>query len=83
MGKKSNKKQFKKFIKNNRVLLAALAGTATGITIAGILGTERAQQLVEKIDDSVRNFGSTVKDGNKNSYKNEKKEPAQSKDSGL
>jgi hypothetical protein len=83
MGKKSNKKHFKKFVKNNRVLLAALAGTATGITIASIFGTEKAQQLLDKIDDSVRTFGSNMKDTNKNSYKTEKKEPAHSKDPSL
>jgi cell division protein FtsL len=84
MGKKSAKKQFKKFLKGNRVLLAALAGTATGITISNILGTEKAKQLVDAIEDSVHKLASKVTKGEvKNSYKETHKEakpgPEQSK----
>jgi hypothetical protein len=54
--KKSSKKLFKKFMKSNRVLLAALSGTAAGIAIASIIGTEKAKQIMDTIDDSVNGF---------------------------
>jgi hypothetical protein len=67
MGKKKNKKLFKKFMKSNRVMLAAFAGAATGIALAGILGTERAKAMVQTVEDSVTDFG---KSKDKNSYRN-------------
>jgi chitinase len=61
-GKKSfYKKQLKPLVKQNKVLLAALGGVATGITIAGILGTEKAKQLVDTIEDSVKTFTDKIK----------------------
>jgi hypothetical protein len=65
MGKKGKKsfykKQLKPLVKQNKVLLAALGGVATGITIAGILGTEKAKQLVDTIEDSVKTFTDKIK----------------------
>jgi hypothetical protein len=65
MGKKGKKsfykKQLKPLVKQNKVLLAALGGVATGITIAGILGTEKAKQLVDTIEDSVKTFTEKIK----------------------
>ncbi len=65
MGKKSKKsfykKQLKPLVKQNRVLLAALGGVATGITIAGIFGTEKAKEIVNTIEDSVKTFSNKVK----------------------
>jgi hypothetical protein len=61
-GKKSfYKKQLKPLLRQNKVLLAALGGVATGITIAGILGTEKARELVNTIEDSVRTFSDKIK----------------------
>jgi hypothetical protein len=74
MGKKknkSNKKLLKKFMKSNRVMLAAFAGAATGIALAGILGTERAKAMVQTVEDSVKDFG---KDKRENSYRNAQNE---------
>ena len=65
MGKKGKKSFYKKrlkpLVKQNRVLLAALGGVATGITIAGILGTEKAKEIVNTIEDSVKAFSDKVK----------------------
>lgn len=74
MGKKNKKsfykKQLKPFLKSNRVMLAALTGAATGIAIASILGTERAKQLVNTVEESVRDFTSKARNENsKNSFK--------------
>jgi hypothetical protein len=60
MGKKGKKSFYKKrlrpLLKQNRVLLAALGGALTGITIAGILGTEKAKQIANTLEGSVKNF---------------------------
>ncbi len=59
MGKKKKsfyKKQLKPLFKQNKVLLAALGGIATGITIASILGTEKAKEIVNSIENSVKDF---------------------------
>jgi hypothetical protein len=74
MGKKKNKsfykKQLKPFLKSNKVVLAALTGAATGIALASVLGTEKARQLVETVEDSIKDFSSKVKNEiSKNSYK--------------
>lgn len=82
MGKKKNKKSFlkkqlKPFLNSNKVILAALTGAATGIAIAGLLGTEKAKELVHTVEDSMNNFAQKVKgevskvtgDASKNSYK--------------
>lgn len=67
MGKKGKKsfykKQFKPFIKQNQVMLAALGGAVTGIAIANILGTEKAQQIVNTIEGSVKSFSERLKNG--------------------
>ena len=67
MGKKGKKswykKQLKPLVNQNKVLLAALGGLATGITIAGILGTEKAKQIVSTVEDSVKNFTEKLKNG--------------------
>jgi hypothetical protein len=65
MGKK--KKRFLKgggvnsFISENQVLLAALGGFAAGISIASILGTDKARQILNTVNDSVNEFSSRVK----------------------
>jgi hypothetical protein len=65
MGKKEKKSFYKKrlkpLLKQNRVLLAALGGAITGVTIASILGTEKAKSITKSIDGSVRNFGDKLK----------------------
>lgn len=67
MGKKGKKsfykKQLKPLIKQNKVALAALGGAITGIAIANILGSEKAQQIVDTIEGSVKNFGEKLKNG--------------------
>jgi hypothetical protein len=60
MGKKKNKSFYKANVKpvisDNKILLAALGGVAAGITLAGILGTEKAKQIVQTVEDSVKDF---------------------------
>ena len=67
MGKKSKKsfykRQIRPFIKNNRVMLAALGGTVAGLTLSNILGTEKAQQILHTVEDSVSNFKDKVMKG--------------------
>jgi len=65
MGKKKNKKSFykkqlKPFLKGNRVLIAALGGAAAGITLSNILGTERAQNVLHTVENSIQEFSDKV-----------------------
>lgn len=66
MGKKNKKtfykKQLKPFLKSNRVLLAALGGAAAGITLSNILGTEKAQNILHTVENSVHDFTEKVAD---------------------
>lgn len=64
MGKKKKsfyKKQLKPFVKQNKVLLAALGGAMAGITLSNLLGSEKAQQMVHTIEESVKDFNDKVK----------------------
>ena len=60
MGKKGKKASYKKligsFVMRNRVMLAALAGAATGVTLANVLGTEKAQRVIGNLESSVKDF---------------------------
>ena len=60
MGKKGKKSSYKKmigsFVMKNRVMLAAVAGAATGITLANVLGTEKAKRVISDVEDSVKGF---------------------------
>lgn len=66
MAKKGKKKSFykknvKPLISGNQILLAGLAGAATGIALANILGGERAKQIVDHIGNSVKDFSEKLK----------------------
>lgn len=66
MGKKSKKfakKALKSFVKGNKIFLAALGGAAAGITLASIVGTEKAQQMVRTIENSVASISDKVRNG--------------------
>jgi hypothetical protein len=60
MGKKGKRGSYKKFIGSfvmkNRVMLAAVVGAATGITLANVLGTEKAKRVIGEVGDSVKDF---------------------------
>lgn len=66
--KKKNKKKLIKakninsFIMDNRVLIAALGGAAAGISLAGILGTEKAKEIIDNISGSARKIAESLKD---------------------
>jgi hypothetical protein len=61
--KKSGKKALKSFVKGNKIFLAALGGAAAGITLANVLGTEKAQEMVRAVEDSVASIGDKIKNG--------------------
>jgi hypothetical protein len=63
MKKKSKIKMFKKFAKGNAVLLAGLGGVAAGVALAGLLGSEKAKQLVQSVQDNVSDFGNQLANG--------------------
>ena len=65
MGKKKSfyKKELKPFIKSNRTLLTLLAGVTSGIAIAGILGTEKAKEIVQSVEDNVKDLSNKVANG--------------------
>jgi len=67
MGKKNKKsfykKQLKPFVKGNKVLLAALGGAAAGITLANIMGREKAQEILHTVEDSITHFTDKVTRG--------------------
>lgn len=58
MGKKGKKSPTRKaigsFVMKNRVMLAAIAGAATGITLSSILGTEKGRKVINGLENSVR-----------------------------
>jgi hypothetical protein len=65
MGKNKKNKSFgknMKFITNNRTALAALGGFAAGITVAGILGSDKAKQIADTIGTAVKEYGNKVKE---------------------
>lgn len=66
MGKKNKKKKFKKnlqpLVSENKVLLAALGGIAAGISLASILGIEKAKHIVQTVEDSVKDFTQKIQD---------------------
>lgn len=67
MGKKNKKsfykKQLKPLIKGNKVLLAALGGAAAGITLANLMGTDKAQQILHTVEGSLADFTDKVSKG--------------------
>ena len=88
MGKKKknkNKSFYKKsiqpFLSDNRVLVAALGGAAAGISLAGLLGTEKAKQIIDQVGDAARNISNRITDSvdfsqekfDKETYKSPKK----------
>jgi hypothetical protein len=65
MGKKNKTtaKLVRKFAKSNKLALAALGGVATGIAVAGILGNEKAKELLNSVEGGLREFGNKVSNG--------------------
>ena len=68
MGKNKKNKAMKRALKplvadSNGLLFAALGGVAAGITLASILGTGKARQIVQTVEDSVNEFSNRVKTG--------------------
>jgi uncharacterized membrane protein YgaE (UPF0421/DUF939 family) len=65
MGKKKSfyKKEIRPFLKSNRTLLTVLAGVTSGIVIAGIFGTEKAKEIVQSVEDNVKDLSKKVANG--------------------
>lgn len=64
MGKKNKsffKQNVKPFLSDNRLLLTALGGVAVGISLANILGSDKAKQLVDNMESSVKEFTNKMK----------------------
>ncbi len=64
MGKKNKsffKQNVKPFLSDNRLLLTALGGVAVGISLANILGSDKAKQLVDTMESSVKDFTNKIK----------------------
>ncbi len=63
MGKKKNKLKIQgAFLNDNKVLLAALGGLATGITLASVFGIDKAKKVADAVTDSVSNLSIKLKD---------------------
>jgi hypothetical protein len=60
MGKKKSfyKKQLKPFLKGNSTWVAVLSGMASGLAIARILGPEKEKQIVQSVEDTVKDLNS-------------------------
>jgi hypothetical protein len=59
---KNKKKSKKSFVGENKVLLAALGGITAGISLAGILGTEKAKKIADTLGSSINEFTNNLKD---------------------
>lgn len=55
------KKNIKPFLNDNRILLTAIGGIAVGISLANILGSDKAKQIVETLESSVKEFTDKMK----------------------
>lgn len=63
MGKKKNKlKDVQSLVSDNKVLLAAIGGVALGVTLASILGIDKAKKIVETIGNSASNLTNKLKE---------------------
>lgn len=60
---KSIDKTLRKYARKNKFVLAAFGGAAAGIAISRILGTEKATQVLQSLEDNVRGFGRRVTEG--------------------
>ncbi|MEJ7644542.1 MAG: hypothetical protein WKF87_08090 [Chryseolinea sp.] len=54
------KKEFKPVIKSNKLLFAALGGAASGIALAGILGSDKAKAILETIENTISEVGDRI-----------------------
>jgi hypothetical protein len=74
MGKKSflksvmERKAFRKtrlrsFLKSNRIVLAAIAGAAAGIVITRMAGSEKAKEMFQAMEGSVKNLSHKLMTG--------------------
>jgi hypothetical protein len=61
--KKSALKYFSKFGKNNKVMWAAISGAAAGIAIARVLGTQKAADILQAAETSIKDFSNKVTEG--------------------
>jgi hypothetical protein len=52
MGKNKNLKKTGALVKGNKVLLATLGGIAIGVSLAAILGIDKAKKIASSIGDS-------------------------------
>ena len=64
MGKKSfYKNRIKSFMKSNRIVLAVIAGATAGIVITRLLGSERAQEVLQSMEGNIKNLSHKLMNG--------------------
>ncbi|MBT1704608.1 hypothetical protein [Chryseosolibacter indicus] len=61
--KKKGKKALKAFFKSNKVALAALGGALAGITLSNTLGSEKAREIIQTVENSLATISDKVKNG--------------------
>jgi hypothetical protein len=69
MGTKKNKsgiKGIKNFASKNKVMLAAIGGAAAGVAITRILGTEKATEILNTVENKVREYNNKISAGLQN-----------------
>ncbi len=67
--KKHAKSKLMTFLKENRVLLAALSGAAAGIALSVVLGTEKATQVLNSLEGNVKGLTTKLENGKVDSHK--------------
>lgn len=60
MKKLLKKRKAKSFLSNNRVMIAALAGAATGLAVTYLLETEKGRALLSNVRESIKSFTGNV-----------------------
>lgn len=64
MGKKKKiKKELKTFVKSNKVLIAAFGGAAAGLTLAGILGSEKGKEILDTVENAIVDTADRITNG--------------------
>jgi len=69
MGTKKNKtelKGIKKFASKNKVMLAAVGGAAAGVALTRLLSTEKAAEIMNTVENKVREYSNKVSAGHQN-----------------
>lgn len=74
MSKKNKKlkKTVRAALKGNKVLFAALGGAAAGLTLAGILGSEKGKEILNTVEDSISTAAERITNGSFKKHETQK-----------